>query len=120
MGWAIAAVILEVSKVRADPVEILSALAIFVASGFLATFWSTTEVHATWDRIWLKRFGFTQWSIAMDSINMVEGAGDNWRFIYVFDRETGKRVGRFNWWVVSGSFHNLLELVDEAQKGHRG
>jgi hypothetical protein len=80
---------------------------------------STTEVHATFSRLWLRRYGFTWWSIAMHKAGTTEGKGVDWRFVFVFDLTTGKQVGKFNWCMFGRrDTVRLSEFVDRAREAH--
>ena len=63
-------------------------------------YYATMEVHASSERIWLRRFGMTMWSVPVPRAGTVEGKGEDWRLIFVRDLEKGRRVGSINWWVL--------------------
>lgn len=80
-------------------------------------FYATTQVHATSSRLWLRRYGLTVWSVPMSRAGTVEGVDGDWRLIFVFDLESGKRVGSINWWVLNEKERvELAAFVDRARQ----
>lgn len=99
VGLAIAAVITGLLDKTLTVIDAAQYVGLLVASAALGLHFSTTEVHATSSRLWLRRYGFTWWSIAMQEAGTTGGEGDNWRFVFVFDVKTGRRVGKINWYM---------------------
>lgn len=80
-------------------------------------FYATTQLHATPSRLWLRRYGLTVWSVPMSRAGTVEGVDGDWRLIFVFDLESGKRVGAINWWVLHEKERvELAAFVDKARQ----
>ncbi len=116
---AFAALISSLLDKTLTPVSALEFMGLLSASAVLASYYSTTEVHATPARFWLRRYGFTCWSIAMCDAGTTEGKGVDWRFIFVFDLKTGRKVGRFNWFMFDRrdtvAFSAFVDKAREAQ-----
>jgi hypothetical protein len=88
-----------------------------LGSTAVGLFYATTQVHATPSRLWLRRYGLEVWSVPMSRAGTVEGVDGDWRLIFVFDLESGKRVGAINWWVLNEKERvELAKFVDQARQ----
>ena len=94
-----------------------SGVIVGIASLAFGLAYATTEVHATPTRFWLRRYWVTVWSVSMDRAGTTEGRGSDWNLVRVFDLQTQKRVGAFNWWVLDPEERvRLAEFVDRARE----
>ena len=95
----------------------LSVAALGMGSMAFGLYYGTMEVHATDTRLWQRRFWRTEWSIPMAYAGMTEGAGQDWRLIFIFDLRSGKDVGAINWRVLDPEQRTALaDFVDQARQ----
>jgi hypothetical protein len=118
-GLSVAAILSDAISHKLTASFSAEACAFLAASILLASYYSTTEVHATSDRLWLRRFGLDVWSVPLRFAGTTEGKGVDWRFIFVFDLRTKERVGKFNWYMFglaeAQAFGSFIDSAREAQ-----
>ncbi len=94
----------------------LSVAVLGMGSMAFGLYYGTMEVHATDARLWQRRFWRTEWSIPMAYAGTTEGAGQDWRLVFIFDLRSGKDVGAFNWRVLDPEQRTALaHFVDQAR-----
>ncbi len=55
----------------------------------------------------------------MSDAGSTKGTGSDWRFIFIFSLKTGKRVGKFNWYMFDRSdLAEFATFVDAAREAH--
>lgn len=96
--------------------DLLASAGLLVASVAAGLFYATTEVHATTERLWLRRYGFTWWSVEAGRAGTSAGTGADWALIFVFDLTTRQRVGTINWWVMThAETKTFFDFFDKAR-----
>ena len=94
----------------------LSVAVLGTGSMTFGLYYGTMKVHATDTRLWQRRFWRTEWSIPMAYAGTTEGAGQDWRLIFVFDLRSGEDVGAINWRVLDPEQRAALaHFVDQAR-----
>jgi len=95
----------------------LSLAALGMGSMAFGLYYGTMEVHATYTRLWQRRYWRTAWSIPMAYAGTTEGTGQDWALICIFDLRSGKDVGAINWWVLDPEQRaDLAHFIDKTRE----